>query len=156
MPGSHDRLSCGKRPLEQSFSKEPEHRKRPNRYVCSEHFVNNISNLHCCLVSAASILQFCHNVNFPHDRPSVLAMFLKRPAAGVHSLRTQCLWLLRRSVAAHCLYLHYNSKEFPQVENNSHNGCKRTVVCQRGVLCCAGALIQELMLHCTSTIPQTA
>ena len=31
MPGSHGSLSCGKRPLERSFSKEPEHRKRPNR-----------------------------------------------------------------------------------------------------------------------------
>jgi len=35
MPGSHGSLSCGKRSLEQSFSKEPEHRKRPNRYVCT-------------------------------------------------------------------------------------------------------------------------
>ena len=42
MPGSHGSLSCGKRPLEQSFSKEPEHRKRPNRYVCTVQFANNI------------------------------------------------------------------------------------------------------------------
>ena len=35
MLGSNSRLSCGKRPLEQSLSKEPEHRKRPDRYVCS-------------------------------------------------------------------------------------------------------------------------
>lgn len=31
MLGSNSRLSCGKRPLEQSLSKEPEHRKRPDR-----------------------------------------------------------------------------------------------------------------------------
>ena len=52
MPGSHGSLLCGKRPLEQSFGKEPEHRKRPNRCVCSVQFVNDISTLHCCLVSA--------------------------------------------------------------------------------------------------------
>ncbi len=48
MPGSNDRLSCGKRPLEQPFSKEPEHRKRPNRFVCcvfSEKYVELQSSL---------------------------------------------------------------------------------------------------------------
>ncbi|DBA85636.1 TPA: hypothetical protein ACH3X1_005212 [Trebouxia sp. C0004] len=35
MPGSHGRLFCGKRPLEQSFSSEPEHRKHPNRCALS-------------------------------------------------------------------------------------------------------------------------
>ena len=55
MPGSHGSLSCGKRPLEQSFSKEPEHRKRPNRYVCSVHFLYIVlSCSHLCLMSAIS------------------------------------------------------------------------------------------------------
>jgi len=57
MPGSNGRLSCGKRPLEQSCSEEPEHRKRPNRYVFSVHFVNSILICsHRCLVSAVSTL----------------------------------------------------------------------------------------------------
>jgi len=57
MLGSHAKLSCGKRPLEQSFSKEPEHRKRPNRYVYPVHFLNNVLNCsHRCLVSEMSTL----------------------------------------------------------------------------------------------------
>ncbi len=79
MPGSHGSLTCGKRPLEQSFSKEPEHRKRPNRYVHFVQSVNNISTLHCCLVSTG--LKFGERICSFATIPIVLATFLKRPTA---------------------------------------------------------------------------
>jgi len=59
----------------------------------------------------------------------------------MHSLHTQCLWLLRGlSLQIGCIIT-----SFIMAAKGLY-----------GVLCFAGALILELMLHCMSTTPQTA